>query len=265
MLVNSVIIILREVLEAALMISVLLAVSRFLQIKSRWVPFALILGLIGAATYGYFLDPVSNMFEGVGQEIVNAVLQFGVFATLAAIVFLIARQDGAPRGDDVLLPALMAAAVAFAVTREGSEILIYVSGFIQMSDFLSSVGVGSLAGAGIGFSIGVLFYYLLLALPPGRALLISLLLLSLTASGMCAQATQLLIQADVITVSGPLWDTSAFLPEGSLPGQLLYALIGYEATPSAIEVAVYVTSLAVMAASICVGRATCITRSTGPR
>ena len=253
MLVSSVVIILREVLEAALMISVLLAVTRFLQLRTRWVAFAMIFGAFGAAAYGYFLDPVSNLFDGVGQELLNAMLQFGVFAALAAIVFHIACQRNAPSDDDAVLPALMATAVALAVTREGSEILIYVSGFVQMSDFLSSVGVGSLAGAGIGFSIGVLFYYLLLAIPTGRALLISLILLSLTASGMCAQATQLLIQADWISVSGSLWDTSGYVPEGSLPGQLLYALIGYEATPSATEVIVYVASLTIMAASFCVG------------
>ena len=249
MLVNSVIIVLREVLEAALMIGVLLAVSRFLQLSSRWVSFALFSGLSGAAAYGYSLDPVSELFEGVGQELFNAALQFAIFAVLSAIVFLIARHLSGPRNQGSPLPALMAIAVALGVTREGSEVLIYVSGFVQIDDFLSSVGLGSLAGACIGFSVGVLFYYLLLALPERRALLVALLLLSLTASGMSAQATQLLIQADLISVSRPLWDMSGFLPEDSLPGQLLYALVGYEASPSATEVAVYLTSLAVMALS----------------
>lgn len=247
MLANSVIIVLREVLEAALMIGVLLAVSRFLQLSSRWVIFALLFGLIGATAYGYFLDPVSELFEGVGQEIFNAALQFAIFAMLAVIVFLIARHLGEPRNQDSPLPTLMAIAVALGVTREGSEILIYVSGFVQVDDFLSSVGLGSFAGACIGFSVGVLFYYLLLALPERRALLVALVLLSLTASGMSAQATQLLIQADWISVSRPLWDMSGVLPEDSLPGQLLYALIGYEASPSATEAAVHLTSLAVIA------------------
>jgi high-affinity iron transporter len=265
MLVNSVIIVLREVLEAALMISVLLAVSRFLQLGSRWTVFALLFGLIGAATYGYFLDSVSELFEGVGQELVNAMLQFAVFAALAAVAFLIACQLEPPHEADDRLPVLMVIAVVLAVTREGSEILIFVSGFVQMNDFVSSVGVGSLAGAAIGFSIGVLFYYLLLALPVRRALLISLVLLSLIASGMCAQATKMLIQADWISVSGSLWDLSGVLPEGSLPGQLLYALIGYEASPSATEVVIYLSSLAVMALSVWGGWINCKNRSANSR
>jgi high-affinity iron transporter len=148
----------------------------------------------------------------------------------------------------------MALAVAAAITREGAEILIYVTGFWQMSDFLSSVGVGSLAGAAIGCSVGVLFYYLLLAVSPARALLISVVLLGLAASGMSAQAMGLLIQADWISVAGPIWDSSGFIAEDSLTGQLLYALIGYEASPSAVEVATYAASIAVMALSAITGR-----------
>lgn len=254
MLVSSVIIVLREVLEAALMVSVLLAASHRLDFGSRWLVFALVFGFVGAAVYGWFLDPISQLFDGVGQELLNACLHFAVFVALASIVFLIARQRGQPATKNPVLPTIMAAAIALAVVREGSEVLIYVSGFVQMDNFMSSVGIGSLAGAAIGFSVGVLFYYLLLALPPNRAVIISLVLLGLAASGMSAQATGLLIQADWLSVSGPVWDSSGFIAENSLTGQLMYALIGYEASPSAIEAATYASSIVIMALSALLGR-----------
>jgi len=253
MLVNSVVIVLREVLEAALMVSVLLAVSRLLQLGTRWLVYALVLGGIGAAAYGRFINPISELFDGVGQELVNAALQYAVFAALAVTAFLTARQRGKPCAGDSMLPTLMAISVALAVTREGSEILIYVSGFVQMSDVLSSVAIGSLAGAAIGFSVGVLFYYLLLAMAPLHALLLSLVLLGLAASGMSAQATGLLIQADWIAIAGPIWDSSAIIAEDSLTGQLMYALVGYEASPSATEAGIYAASAAVMAVSVVIG------------
>jgi len=78
--------------------------------------------------------------------------------------------------------------------------------------------------------------------------------LLLIAAGMALQATALLIQADWITVSGAIWNTSAILPEDSLLGQLLYAFIGYEASPSATEVIVYVSSMAVVAVAFVAGR-----------
>ena len=121
--------------------------------------------------------------------------------------------------------------------------------------------LGSLAGAAIGFSVGVLFYYLLLAMAPQRALLLSLLLLGLAASVMSAQATGLLIQADWISVAGPIWDSSALIAEDSLTGQLLYALIGYEASPSATEAVIYAASAGVMAISVLIG-STWFSRST---
>jgi high-affinity iron transporter len=253
MFVNSVIIVLREVLEAALLVSVLLAISRPLQLRVSWLTTGLLLGLIGAAAYGYSINRISEMFEGVGQEVANALLQFGVFASLVVSVFLVARQRCEPYQGDRLLRTVMVIAIVLAVTREGAEILIYVSGFLQMKDFLSNVGLGSLAGASIGYSVGVLFYYFLLSLEARHTLRISLLLLTLVASGIIRQATGLLIQADWITVQGSLWDSSDLIAEDSLPGQLLYALIGYEATPSAIEVLIYTSGIAVMGLAIFAG------------
>jgi high-affinity iron transporter len=40
-----------------------------------------------------------------------------------------------------------------------------------------------------------------------------------------------------------LWDSSAVLPENSVVGQMLYAFIGYEATPSGAQIIAYVTGL----------------------
>ena len=253
MLVNSVIIVLHEVLEAALMISVLMAITRRLELRLRWLATALFLGFAGALAYARLLAPVSNLFDGVGQELVNAALQISVFAFLVIIAFHVTSGRGRQLGRGSWLPFIMALAVALSIVREGSEIIIYVSGFLQVESLSQSVTVGSLTGAGIGCSVGVLLYYLLLAIPEARATWVSLLLLCLAASSMVAQATKLLIQADWLTVAGPLWDTSRFISEQSMPGELLYALIGYEASPSAIEVAVYVGSILIMFSSAAVG------------
>ncbi len=246
MLLNSVIIVLREVLEAALMISVLLVLTRLLHANGRWLWRALLLGLAGAVFYGSQLEKISEFFDGVGQEIVNAGLQFFVFAALLVCTFLVTRSFRQSTERPRLLPAAMAWAVGVAVAREGSEILVYVSGFMQSDNFFANVSMGSAIGACIGFSTGVLLYYLLLMMPPGRSRFTAQVLIALIGAGMCAQATRLLIQADWLSVEGPLWDTSSLLSEYSTAGQLLYALIGYEASPSMIEVMVYVGSLLLM-------------------
>ena len=94
-------------------------------------------------------------------------------------------------------------------------------------------------GACIGVSVGVLIYYFLSALSGRMAWIVGLGLLSLVAAGMLSQAVLLLIQADWLPSHLPLWDTSDWLSENSVTGQLLYALIGYEATPTALQASFY--------------------------
>ena len=254
MLLNSVVIVLREVLEAALLMSVLLAGARFLQMSKRWAIFALIFGVVGAVLYGYFLGPVSELFDGVGQEVCNALLQFGMLGLIVALVFQIPRRINSPCGSSTNVAALMAVIVAMAITREGSEIVVYVSGFWGTTEFLSAVAIGSVIGACIGFSIGVLVYYLLLALPLRHAPVLSVIILAMIAAGLSSQATRLLIQADWMSSSGALWDTSHLLSEQSLLGQLAYALVGYEASPSAVEATIYVGSLLFVALAYVAGK-----------
>ena len=254
MLLNSVVIVLREVLEAALLMSVFLASASLLNVKNRWVAIALASGLLGAALYGYALAPVSELFDGVGQEICNAFLQFLAFACLVAVAFQIPRRIANPGSAQTMILILMVLTTALAITREGAEIIVYVSGFIGMSNFFSAVAIGSVVGACIGFSVGVLIYYLLRALPPRHTLPTILVLLMLISAGMASQATRLLIQADWLSAAGSVWDTSALLSEQSLTGQLLYALVGYEASPSSIEVLVYLGSIALVMAAYWAGR-----------
>lgn len=253
MLISSVVIVLREVLEAALLISILLATSQRLGIGKRWLAGALAIGISAAVLYAHSLARISEWFDGVGQEVFNAGMQFGVCLAAIATAFMFARRHDRPSARGVLLPWMMATAVVLATAQEGAEIYLYVSGFLGVRELALSVGTGSVTGAGIGFSVGVLFYYLLLALRPRPALLISLALLALSAANMCRQAVLLLIQADWLQVGAALWDTSSLVDESSIFGQLLYALVGYEATPSVDEVGGYLLSLAAVAVASLAG------------
>ncbi len=253
MLLNSLVIVLREVLEAALILAALMAASRMRGQSLGWVLTAIIAGLAGAAFYGSNMDSVSQLFEGVGQELLNAALQFSAFFALVATAFLAVRNAVGSQRSMRMLTLAMIMAVALLITREGSEIFVFISGFVGTEDFLASTGAGAAIGAAIGFSVGALLFYLLLSQPASRAMPIATWLVALMGAGMCVQATQLLIQADWIHVSESLWDTSGQLPENSLLGQLLYAMLGYEATPSAEEALVYLGSLMMITGAIIAG------------
>lgn len=246
MLLTSVIIILREVLEAALLLSILLAMGRFSGLRTRWFYLSLVVGVAGAILYGNNLAGISNAFDGAGQELLDAGLQIAIYLLLLLIAALMVINHYRAPYRLMLLQGAMLLAVAFAVLREGSEIYVYLSAFRYQPEIFSSVLAGALLGAGIGFSVGALFYYLMLGLPRRYTLLVASVLLTLVGAGMTAQAAQLLIQVDWLPAQAPLWDTSALLPEESLPGQLLYALVSYEASPTPIEVAIYSISALLM-------------------
>jgi high-affinity iron transporter len=64
---------------------------------------------------------------------------------------------------------------------------------------------------------------------------------------MLMQASMLLEQVDWLPSATAVWDSSGLISERSIAGELLYAVFGYEATPSALQLALYLSGLAVMA------------------
>jgi high-affinity iron transporter len=197
------------------------------------------------------MSAVSAWFDYVGQEIVNAMLQ--IFITLLIVVctwaFFKNRRIAAPGSQSLnyryyLMFTLSAAgAVALAVTREGSEIFLYLGGFFQQAEYFQPVLIGTFLGFGIGISVGTLLFYGLLNLPGKWRARIPIFFLALFAGNMLSQAALQLIQADWISSARVLWDSSGWLPENSIVGQLLYAFVGYEATPAGIQIIAYVIGL----------------------
>jgi high-affinity iron transporter len=251
MLLSSVLLILQDTLEAALLVSILLAISYQQWNRFVWLPLGIIGGMVLSSLYAVYMAEISEWFDYVGQEIVNAVLQ--ILTTILIVVCTWAlfksRRFEARGGQSQknrftsLFIFCAAGAVALAITREASEILIYLGVFFQQKEYLPTVVAGSAIGFSIGLSIGILLYYGLLNLPGKWRLDVPVFLMALVAGNMLSQAALQLIQADWISSTRALWDTSDWLPENSIIGQLLSALVGYEATPSAAQLVAYIVGV----------------------
>ena len=153
MLPTSVIIVLREVLEAALLISMLGAVSQMLGLSRRWAGPGIGIGLLGALTYSLGIDSIAQWFDGFGQEFVSATMQALIYLLLVSIALLTLRRARHEDASTRYIPMLMALAVALALTREGFEILVYLYGFSSIFSQLVTVSMGAIIGAGIGISL----------------------------------------------------------------------------------------------------------------
>lgn len=243
---SAVIIFLREILEAMLIVSLLLAASVTLQLRKRWLLLGLLLGLLGAGSYAWRFADIADAFDGVGQEVTNGIMLYIICLMLIVYsVFVFSQKRGV--GHKLTQPiglATLVISIALAMTREGAELWIYLSGYFYSPDLLQPILMGGVLGTGIGLSAGALMFFGLMSLSPSLRLTVVALLCIPVAAGMASQATNYLMQADILNSQLPLWDTSALVPEGSLIGELLYAFFSYEATPTLLQVLVYLACLA---------------------
>jgi high-affinity iron transporter len=255
MFLDAVIQILQELFEAALLVSVLLALHQQLATAGRpgaavpaaWFWVAIAAGSVGSMLYALAMPAVSEWFDYVGQEVTNAVMQLLVIASLFTYCLLLRWPRGFSAGYTLAGGVLLTVIIAFGITREGSEIILYVKGIGDSPTSVTPVLLGGGVAAGIGLSAGILLYFGLLQLPPVWGLRTTLVLLAMFAGNMASQAMLLLNQADWLPATPQVWDSSGLLPEFSIAGQLLYGLVGYEANPSALQVLAYLTAALLIA------------------
>jgi high-affinity iron transporter len=254
MLLTSVVLILQETLEASLLVAILAVATLHARRRLVWLPWGFLAGCALAFVYAANLQRISEWFDYVGQELTNAALQLAIAAAVVPLAWLIARahaRRGGGRGPEArqtspagfLFPLLCALTILLAITREGSEIMVYLGGFLGQDEKVQAVLVGSAIGFGIGVSVGLLAFYGLLALGDRRGRWFVLALLALFCGNMLAQSALQLTQADWLQAGPTLWDSSDWLPEQSIAGHLLYALLGYESSPSMAQALAYLAGV----------------------
>ncbi len=254
---GALIIVFREVIEAGLVIGIVLAVTRGARGSRQWIAGGVLAGALGAGLVAAFADALSQAVAGKGQELFNAgVLALAVLMLAWHNIWMarhgrdLAREltdvGRAVAAGDKSFVAL-ALVVGLAVLREGSEVALFLYGILASGETAWNLLVGGLAGLGLGALVSTLTFYGLVTIPPRHLFAVTSALITLLAAGLAAQCVGFLQQAWIVTaLSQTLWDTSAILPDSSLVGRILHTLIGYTDQPSAMQVLVYVVTLAVI-------------------
>jgi high-affinity iron transporter len=254
MFLDALILILQEIIEATLLISVLLVLSAAMQrlwpevpaLGARWVFWALGCGFVGALLYGWAMPVTSLWFDYAGYEVLNALMQSAMIVLLLPCLLML-RPPQASAQRMLVAKLGMIAVVALGIVREGAEIILYLNGVLGQGGNMTPVTLGGLMATGIGCASALLLYYFLSALHARHALRWTLVLLALFSGNMVAQAALLLTQADWLPYTPEAWNSSGLFAEDGMAGQLLYALVGYEANPSWLEAGVYVATAACVA------------------
>ena len=194
---GSSIIVFREVLEAALVITILLAATRGLIGRNRWIGGGVSMGVIGAIIVAFFAGNIADAFEGIGQELFNAGVLFCAVFMLAwhniwmsshareLVANLQRVSNDVSTGE---LPVyFLSIAAGLAVLREGSEIVLFLYGFAASGEGAAQMTLGSILGLVGGFAVGVLLYSGLLRIPTALLFRVTGWLILLLAAGMAAR------------------------------------------------------------------------------
>lgn len=254
----ALVIVFREVLEAGLIVGVVLAATRGLQGRGLFISLGLAAGVTGACLVAAFAGRIADLFEGAGQETLNAAILLIAVAMLAWHNAWMASHGRelaeriAAVGREVVegrrpLTAL-AIVCGVAALREGAEIVLFLYGVAASGDasaagLLAGGALGVLAGA----AISALLYLGLIAIPLRFLFAVLSALITLLAAGLGAQAVDFLQQAGWLQAwSTPVWDTSWILSQDGLFGRLLHTLIGYIDRPTGMEIAAYLVVIAAM-------------------
>jgi FTR1 family protein len=252
------IIVLREVFEASLIVGIALAASRSLAGSRRTIALGVAAGLAGSLALAALADRLSAALAGLGPEVFNAFVLLLAAAMLAwhhlwmqghgKALSQDIRAVGADIGAGIRPLMALAAVVSLAVLREGAEVVLFLHGVAAGGTAASSMLLGGTLGIAAGAVIGAVLYLGLVRIPPARLFAVTGLLLLCMAAGMASQAAGYLVQAGLLpALVEPLWDTSGWLPQHGLPGQVLHALAGYDDRPSGMQAVFFAATLATIA------------------
>lgn len=249
------IIVFREVLEAALIVGIVMAASRGAMRRGLWVSGGIAAGILGAILVAVFAAAIAAAAQGIGQELFDAGILFAAVGMLGWHNIWMSRHgrelagNATRLGKDVRSGArplwALAFAVALAVLREGSEVVLFLYGIA-----LAGQGgplpmlTGGIIGLALGVAAGTAIYWGLVSIPMRLLFKVTSWLVLLLAAGLASQGAAFLMQANLLPPLGSnLWDTSFLLSDESLTGRILHTLIGYTAQPAGIQLVFYAGTL----------------------
>ena len=252
----ALIIVFREVFEAGLIIGIVLAVTRPVAHRNRWIGGGVLAGVIAACVVAMFAGALSNLFAGMGQELFNAVILCVAVIMLTWHNVWMARHgselagelrsagQAVVEGSKSLLA--LAVVVGVAVLREGSEVVLFLYGVLAGGDSGWDVVLGGVAGLVLGIAVCLLTYFGLLRIPTRALFTTTTILIALLAAGMAAQAAAFLEKANWLTLmDNVVWDSGWILSDSSFLGRALHTLVGYTDQPTAMQLMVYLAILAI--------------------
>ncbi|MHB8777149.1 MAG: FTR1 family iron permease [Anaerolineales bacterium] len=248
---------LREGLEAALIIGIVLGALR--KIRRTDLAPALWLGTLIAVGFSILAAVLLTLFglslEGSAEQIFEGFTMLLAAGILTWMIFWMSGQARYLKGEleDGVNKAAASTGeraifwLAFvAVVREGVELALFITAafFVGGNENIGLNTIQTLAGVVLGLGTSILLGWSLLAttvrLDLRRFFQVTGLFLILFAAGLVAHGIHEFNEINWIpSIVEHVWDVNAFIDEKSIMGELLKTLFGYNGNPSLTEMIGY--------------------------
>jgi high-affinity iron transporter len=254
----TLVIFLREGVEASMIVAILLAYLNRLGKREHFRDVFLGVGaaLLLATTAGVVVYTTVRSYDGTrGQTIFETATYLLAAAVLTYMTFwmrnhartlsseLRSRAESALDGKARWGLGLLAFQ---AVGREGLETVVFTLAIV-----FSTSPAGAVGGAAIGLAGSLVIAYVIYRLGHklnlGRFFTVIGVLLMVFAAGLLADAIQNLQELGWLPVLNlPMWHTGQLLSEDSALGDVLHSFFGYSDAPTPLQLLVYVGYLAIV-------------------
>jgi len=248
---------LREGLEAALIIGIVLGALRKIRrvdlAPALWlgtltavgvsVLAAILLTLFGLSLEG----PAEKIYEGMTMFLAAGILTWMIFWMSGQARYLKSELEEGVNKAAISTGRRAIFWLAFvAVVREGVELALFITAafFAGNNENIGLNTIQTLAGVVLGLGTSILLGWSLLAttvrLDLRRFFQVTGFLLILFAAGLVAHGVHEFNEINWIpSVIEHVWDVNAFIDENSIMGELLKTLFGYNGNPSLTEMIGY--------------------------
>ena len=245
-MITSILLALREGLEAALIIGIVLGALR--RTGRADLNRSLWLGVISAVVLSVItaliLRAVDKELEGTVEQIFEGVTLLLAAGVLTWMIFWMGRESRSMKSrleSNVNKAVLVKGGGALyflafiAVLREGIELALYMT-----AASMSLSGVQTLLGTAIGLSaaclLGYLIYSTAVRLNLQRFFQVTGVILILFAAGLIGHSVAEFNEAGIIpAIISPIWNLNPILSDSSILGMVFSTLFGYHGSPSLTE------------------------------
>lgn len=252
---------LREGLEAALIIGIVLGALKKIGRAEydRFVWYGAGLAVAVSLITALILYSVGASFQGTAEEVFEGLMMLMAAGVLTWMIFWMQRQAhnlkheleaGVHRAASKNSQGALFALAFFAVVREGIELALFLTAASFSSDAWQVI-LGGLLGLGTAVVLGYMLFATTIRLNLQQFFNVTSILLIFFAAGLVAHGVHELIEAGWIPAGiEHVWDTNPILDEDSTLGQIMKALFGYNGNPALLEVIAYCTYLAIVGIAV---------------